>query len=89
MKKLLTFFVFIFILTSRYIFAQIDKDWSITRPAGESIDLTYEGGIYLTAQGEFKVLVVFIRFKDDVSPHPYWPAGQPPYNYNTFQLRKF
>lgn len=50
----------------------------------ESLDLTQQGGIYLTSQNEIKVLVVFVRFKDDNSYHPHWPAGQPPTNYNTF-----
>jgi M6 family metalloprotease-like protein len=46
--------------------------------------LTQRGGLYLTSQGELKVLIVFVRFKDDDSDHPYWPAGQPPQNYSTY-----
>ena len=38
----------------------------------------------LTAQGELKLLVVFVRFKDDVSSHPYWPVGQPPTEFSTY-----
>jgi hypothetical protein len=48
------------------------------------LDLTQKGGLYVTAQGEIKVLVVFVRFKDDVSSHPYWPVGQPPLEFSTY-----
>jgi hypothetical protein len=40
----------------------------------EDIDLEQLGGIYLTSQGNLKVLVVFARFKDDTDPHTYWPV---------------
>ena len=33
--------------------------------------LTINGGKYITASGELKVLVVFAKFKDDSSYHPY------------------
>lgn len=86
MKKLLTLLALSIILFCGYTFAQTDETCG-TIPAyykGESIDLNQKGGIYLTAQGELKVLVVFARFKDDISAHPYWPTGQPPDNYTTF-----
>jgi hypothetical protein len=41
----------------------------------EGIDLSQEGGLYITAQGTIRVLVVFVRFKDDVAPHNHWPAN--------------
>ena len=86
MKKLVTLLILSFIFSPIYIFAQIDETCG-TIPAyyrGETIDLNQEGGIHLTSQGELKVLIVFVRFKDDTSYHPNWPIGQPPYNYNTF-----
>jgi M6 family metalloprotease-like protein len=36
------------------------------------------GGKYLTASGTLKVLIVFVSFPDDETPHPYWPAHAPP-----------
>lgn len=42
------------------------------------------GGIYLTAQGTLKVLVVFISYSDDNANHPYWPAHQPPNGMSSF-----
>ncbi|MDP1706790.1 MAG: hypothetical protein Q8L36_03140, partial [bacterium] len=69
---------------SNYNFAQTGEGCGTIPLPNEGIDLNQEGGLYLTSQGELKVLVVFVRFRDDVSPHPYWPAGQPPDNYNTF-----
>ncbi len=39
---------------------------------------TGTGGIYLSAEGVLRVLVVFASFPDDEIYHPYWPAHQPP-----------
>ena len=75
------------LLLSLIIYSNIysaDPEPYCSAPAGGSINLSQEGGIYLTAQGELKVLVVFVRFKDDTAPHPYWPVGQSPQNYTTF-----
>lgn len=36
------------------------------------------GGLHLTSRGVLRVLVVFASFPDDETPHPYWPAHQPP-----------
>lgn len=36
------------------------------------------GGIYITAKGTLRVLLVFASFADDSLPHPYWPAHQAP-----------
>jgi M6 family metalloprotease-like protein len=36
------------------------------------------GGIYMPASGVVRVLLVFASFPDDESPHPFWPAHQPP-----------
>ena len=82
MKHLLYILLLSFTIYSNIYSADPDPYYSA--PAGGTINLSQEGGIYLTAQGELKVLVVFVRFKDDTSPHPYWPAGQPPQNYSTF-----
>lgn len=47
----------------------------IALPERYSVDLSQEGGLYVTAQGTIRVLVVFVRFRDDVAPHNYWPAN--------------
>jgi M6 family metalloprotease-like protein len=36
------------------------------------------GGKHMPARGVVRVLVVFASFPDDETPHPYWPAHQPP-----------
>jgi M6 family metalloprotease-like protein len=36
------------------------------------------GGIYITAEGTLRVLIVFASFPDDSTPHPYWQRHQPP-----------
>ncbi len=36
------------------------------------------GGLYLTAEGQLRVLVVYVRFRDDTTNHPHWPAGSSP-----------
>ena len=53
-------------------------------PAYEEIDLAQNGGIYLTSQGDLKVLIVFVQFPDDNDPHPYWISGQPPINMDKY-----
>ena len=42
------------------------------------------GGIYLPAAGVLRVLIVFVSFPDDETPHPYWPAHQPPDSMHRF-----
>lgn len=84
MKKLLKILTLGFIFFPSYLIAQVDETCGTMPPPRESIDLNQQGGIYLTSQNELKVLVVFVRFKDDNSYHPHWPAGQPPTNYSTF-----
>jgi M6 family metalloprotease-like protein len=36
------------------------------------------GGMHITARGTLRILLVFASFQDDETPHPYWPAHQPP-----------
>ncbi len=36
------------------------------------------GGKHITARGMLRILLVFVSFPDDETPHPYWPAHQPP-----------
>lgn len=36
------------------------------------------GGKHITAHGTLRVLIVFASFPDDETPHPFWPAHQPP-----------
>jgi M6 family metalloprotease-like protein len=45
---------------------------------GSSQPLDETGGIYITSKGTLRVLVVFASFPDDETPHPYWPAHNPP-----------
>jgi hypothetical protein len=84
MKKIFKIFTLSLLLFPAYLTAQTDETCGTQLLARESLDLTQQGGIYLTSQGELKVLVVFVRFKDDTTYHPHWPVGQPPNNYNTF-----
>jgi M6 family metalloprotease-like protein len=48
------------------------------------MDCSQRGGKYLTASGDLKVLVIFAKFKDDNSPHQYWPADSYPEEMNNF-----
>jgi M6 family metalloprotease-like protein len=53
--------------------------------ANISLDsLSAKGGRYITSSGELKVLVVFAKFKDDTSFHPFWPANSYPSEMNNF-----
>ncbi len=36
------------------------------------------GGVYIPSSGTLRVLMVFASFPDDETPHPYWPAHNPP-----------
>ncbi len=36
------------------------------------------GGKHITANGTLRILVVFVSFFDDETPHAYWPAHSPP-----------
>lgn len=36
------------------------------------------GGVYIPSRGTLRVLIVFASFPDDETPHPYWPAHNPP-----------
>ena len=36
------------------------------------------GGVHISAVGTFRILIVFASFPDDLTPHPYWPAHEPP-----------
>jgi M6 family metalloprotease-like protein len=40
--------------------------------------LDESGGRHLTAQGTLRVLIVFVSFPDDSTPHANWPARQKP-----------
>jgi M6 family metalloprotease-like protein len=44
----------------------------------QNIVSSEQGGKYLTASGELKVLLVFAKFKDDTSSHQFWPADSYP-----------
>jgi hypothetical protein len=66
---------------SSFLYSQDDFICGTEPPIGESIDLNQLGGIYLTSQGTIKVLVVFARFKNDNTYHPYWPVDGDPVDY--------
>lgn len=51
---------------------------------GSTQGSSQSGGLYLPSQGTLKVLVVFVRFKDDTDPHGWWPAGGNPDGWDTF-----
>jgi len=64
--------------------AQTNEIDCATSYSGESIDFSQRGGKYLTSVGDLKVLVVFAKFKDDTSPHQFWPADSYPSEMNNF-----
>ncbi len=43
-----------------------------------AIDQSQFGGIYLTATGTIRILLVFVSYSDDNSAHANWPAHQQP-----------
>ena len=65
------------------VLSQSEIGCGTTQARGENIDLEQEGGIYLTSQGELKVLVVFAKFRDDHSCHNYWPDTMVPQQFMT------
>jgi len=86
MKYILSILVLILFVFSNFLTAQSEPECA-PPTSGEQISLSQEGGIYLTAQGTLNVLVVFARFKDDWTSHPYWDPellGEPPDNYDSF-----
>ena len=84
MKTLFFITISIIVLLFKQINAQVDNINCATQPLrGEVIDLQQNGGIYLTSQGELKVLVVFVKFRDDHSAHNYWPDTMDPQPFMT------
>ena len=59
----LTKIIFLFIFFAGILHAESDAVCG-TVSSGQ-VDLSQEGGIYLTASGELKVLVVFAKFLND------------------------
>jgi len=53
-------------------------------PASRVHQVNETGGIHITASGVLRVLLVFASFPDDETPHPFWPAHQPPLSMNQF-----
>lgn len=51
-------------------------DTRTDRSVAHPVDGT--GGIHITSVGTLRVLVVFASFPDDETPHPFWPAHNPP-----------
>ncbi len=82
MKIQLAVAAYLCIVLSSYSLAQNATDCGTS--GSTVIDLEQSGGIYITAERELKVLVVFARFRDDVTPHAYWPVRGNPQDYSTF-----
>ncbi len=80
MKNLIKILFAFLLISCNFSYSQDEKPCVTTFIQQEGIDLNQEGGIYLPSQGNLKVLVVFARFKNDNSSHPYWPVGGNPTN---------
>jgi M6 family metalloprotease-like protein len=64
--------------------AGIPRQCGTTQHTGVAAPSAETGGIYLTAGGVLRILIVFASFPDDETPHPCWPAHQPPLFMNEF-----
>jgi M6 family metalloprotease-like protein len=84
MKTIMIGLLLSLILSANDTFGQQEISCATVPPQGEIINPTETHGIYLPAQGDLKILVVFARFKDDVSSHNEWPAGSDPNGYTTW-----
>jgi hypothetical protein len=80
MKNFIKIVFAIFLFANINIFSQDENSCATELLSREGLDLAQEGGIYLPSIGNLKILLVFARFKDDNSYHPYWPAGGNPTN---------
>jgi hypothetical protein len=78
MKTFIVLLACCFAAFSTTSIAQTEFSCATVPPQGEVINPTETRGIYLPAQGDLKILVVFARFKDDTTPHNEWPAGSDP-----------
>jgi hypothetical protein len=85
MKALLYLTLLLIGLPAQLVHPQVNDNinCATTPLRGEVIDLQQNGGIYLTSQGELKVLVVFVKFRDDHSAHNYWPDTMIPQPFMT------
>lgn len=85
MKSLLYITLLFIGLFAQLVQSQIDDNinCATTPLRGEVVDLQQQGGIYLTSQGDLKVLVVFAKFRDDHSYHNYWPDTMVPQPFMT------
>jgi hypothetical protein len=80
-------FLFVMLLLFTRSFAQTNEPECgliPDMPAHDETILSQQGGLYITAQGDLKVLLVFVQFPDDNSAHPYWPSGQAPNNMDLY-----
>ncbi len=82
MKNLLL--IFIGLVANTLLISQTQEPGCENVLLKQSLVSSGQGGKYLTASGELKVLVVFAKFKDDTSSHPYWPADSYPPEMNNF-----
>lgn len=69
---------------SNYSIAQTEVACGTDGGQSERFDPTETHGIYLPAQGNLNILVVFARFRDDTSLHNDWPVGSNPNDYLTW-----
>lgn len=70
-------------LVSSILGSEVPEPWLTVHEYDEELPgtpLTYSqrDGIYIPAWGTFKVLVVFVKMKDDTKPSAAWPLSQDP-----------
>src|SRR5512143_907828 len=84
MKVFLFSFVLFFLGSQSLSIAQIGMVCGTDGSQAELFSPSETHGIYLPAQGDLRVLVVFARFKGDNSSHFDWPVGSDPYDFSTW-----
>ena len=82
MKSLL--FIIIGLIANTLLISQTQEPGCENVLMKQSMALSEQGGKYLTASGELKVLIVFAKFKDDTTSHQFWPADSYPPEMNNF-----
>ena len=73
-------------LLSSNLGAQSNEEFicSTPTPPVQHVDINQTGGIYLPANGELRVLLVFVKFPDKNASHNRWPLGVAPTNMDNF-----
>ena len=81
--KFLVLFILFFMLYINTL-PQVNEPGCSLLNIETTMDLAQKGGKYVTSSGVLKILVVFAKFKNDNSDHPYWPANSYPAEMNGF-----